>query len=93
MEAGSGKFRREETRVLKEKILDDGGAAYEVWARNPKLATYIGLDGHPLALWGVSTTCGPPQFCFVLAIVKLVADPGKSSRPKRDLQEVGQPHL
>lgn len=46
MEAGSGKFRREETRVLKEKILDDGGAAYEVWARNPKLATYIGLDGH-----------------------------------------------
>ncbi|AKK07381.1 resolvase family protein (plasmid) [Corynebacterium mustelae] len=50
METGSGKFQQEETRVPKEKILDDGGAAYEAWARNPRLATYIGLDGYPIAL-------------------------------------------
>lgn len=50
MDVGSGRFQHEETRIPKEKILDDGGAAHEAWAHNPTLATYVNLYGRPKAL-------------------------------------------
>ena len=50
METESGRFQSEETRIPKEKILDDGGDAYEAWVRNPTLATFTDSHGAPKAL-------------------------------------------